>query len=117
MKLIKTLAMMVAVALPAALLAASMGDAGKMGMMNMPMMKTHMVEMKADMGKMAAAGNDSERMQMMQAHMTKMHDHMEMMMNMMEMMGRQGAGMRAGAAAADAPGGEAKAQHDHKAAE
>lgn len=117
MKLIKTLIMVVAVTIPAALLAAPMGGSGKMGMMNMPMMKAHMAEMQADMGRMAAATNDGERVQMMQAHMNKMHDHMEMMMSMMEMMSGRGAGMHAGAGATDAPGGDAKGLHGHEAVE
>lgn len=117
MKLIKTLVMIVAVALPLVLVAAPMGGSGKMGMMNMPMMKTHMAEMKADMGKMAAAKNDGERVQIMQAHMAKMHDHMEMMMGMMEMMNTQGGGMHAGAPAAAAPGSDADGQHAQEPAE
>lgn len=114
MNAIKTLVLILAVALPGALVAAPMGGSEKMGMMNMPMMKTHMAEMKADMGKMAAARNDGERMQIMQAHMTKMHDHMEMMMGMMEMMNTQGAGTHVGAPAAEAPGSDVDGQHAHE---
>ncbi len=117
MNAIKTLVLILAVALPAALVAAPMDGSGKMGMMNMPMMKTHMAEMKADMGKMAAAKNDGERMQMMQTHMTKMHDHMEMMMGMMEMMNAQGGGMHASAPAADGLSGDVEGQRAHEPAE
>ncbi len=113
----KTLVLILAVALPAALVAAPMGASGKMGMKNMPMMKTHMAEMKADMGKMEAARNDGERMQIMQAHMTKMHNHLEMMMGMMEMINARDGATHAGAPAAEAPGSDVRGQHAHEPAE
>lgn len=120
MLILKSTVLVLAIALSVPLLAAPMGGSADMGMMNMPMMKSHMAEMKTDMGKMAAAKNDGERMQIMQAHMVKMHDHMEMMMGMMEMMGGQGGGMQSGGIQAGAPAiesldGGAEGQHDHEA--